>query len=120
MHARCLQHYVRILIPPVLLSMVACTSMVPLGNNSSQWASQLKAGDTVQVTRQDGSQAELKLTAIDADALIADGQRIAFGDIRQLARKQVDGTRTTLLVVGLIVAAAAASGGGGGGGSGDY
>ena len=110
----------RLLTLPLLLSLVACTTLIPLGNNSGQWASQLKPGDTVQLTRQDGSQHELTLTAVETDALLAGGQRIAFSDVRQLARKQMDGTRTTLLVVGLIAAAAAASGGGGGSGGGDY
>jgi hypothetical protein len=104
-----------------LMLLSACTTLVPLGSNSSQWSSQLKSGDTVQITRQDGSEQELKLTAVEADALIGANQRVAFSDIRQLARKQVDGTRTTLLVVGVLaVAAAASNSGGGSDGDGGY
>lgn len=111
----------RFLLLPFCLALSACMTLVPLGSNSSQWASQLKTGDEVQVTLHDGSQQTFKVSAVETDALTGDGKRIAFADIQQLARNQIDGTRTTLLVIGVIaVAAAASSGGGGSDGDGGY
>jgi len=118
-----MKHWLRTMVMGLLTCLSsACMVLAPLGSDPAQWQAQLKPGDTVQVTLRDGSQKEFKLGAIESDALSGSGQRFAFADISQLARKQMDGTRTTLLVVGLVAAAAAASSGGGGGsgGGGDY
>lgn len=92
--------------------LTGCMTWVPLAADSAQWSSQLKAGDTVLATLRDGRQQQLTLDGIEQTALRGGGQRIAFADIQQLSRQQIDGSKTTWLVVGITVVAVAASSGG--------
>ena len=57
--------------------------------------------DFVRVWMRDGRTLDLRLTAVEADALVAGEQRIPLKDVQRLERGGFSWVRTTLLVVGL-------------------
>ncbi len=102
-------------------AMLGCMAMKPLSVDPAQLRSTLKRGDHVEVVTSSGRQMQLDVDTIDDRGLQAGDQRIAYGDIRSISRKQVDVGHTTLIVLGVVAAGAlAAAAGGGGGGSGGY
>ena len=100
-----------------------CASFKDVQVPTSEQTSTVKVGDTVEATTRDGAKKQFKVTAVEADALVGEGVRVAYQDMTGLRVKQeasADSKKTTWLVVGLIAAVgviAAASGGGGGGSS---
>jgi len=63
-------------------------------------------GDHVRVWVRDGRKLDLQLTAVEPDALVSGEQRIPLKDIERVERRQINWTRTTLLLVGMGLAAA--------------
>ena len=104
-----------------------CTTLqhVPLQAATSGQAAtrpDVKVGESVVVTRNDGQTQKFTVTAVDADAVSGKNVRIPYGDIASLDVRRSDAHANKMaLIVGAVVvgvAAAAAAGGGGGGSSG--
>ena len=80
----------------------------------------VKVGEKVVVTTNDGKKHEFKVTAVENDALAGANERVAYTDIAAIdAQRGSAGGNRTALIVGIAVAVgllAAAGGGGGGGG----
>lgn len=109
----------QLLAAAVALSMLGCTTIQPLTANGSQLATTLKPGDQVEIVTNSGQQLQFKVENVDATGVQGGGRRVAYNDIQTISRKQMDKTRTTMVVLGVLAAGAlaAAAGGGGGGGS---
>jgi hypothetical protein len=64
-------------------------------------------GDEVACTLTNGDQANLKLTAVEPDAIIADGRRINGAEIAGVQITRFDKKKTTAVAVGVVVGLAA-------------
>lgn len=83
----------------------------------------VRAGERVVVTTRDGAKHEFQVTAVEADALRGERDRVAYADMRRLdVRKPGEAhVGKTMLIVGAVVLGAAAiAASSGGGGSGGY
>lgn len=110
----------QLLAAAVALSMLGCTTIQPLTANGSQLAATLKPGDQVEITTNNGQQLKFKLDTVDANGVQGGSQRVAYNDIQSISRKQMDRTRTTMVVLGVLAAGALAAAAGGGGGGSSY
>ena len=101
-----------------------CTSLqnVPLSQaGQSVERPAIKAGESVVVTKKDGTKQKFKVLKVEDDALVGQNVRISYADMASLEAQRSDGMpgNKALLIGGLVLGAvviAAASGGGGGGG----
>ncbi|HLA71408.1 MAG TPA: hypothetical protein VK624_07845 [Steroidobacteraceae bacterium] len=100
-----------------------CTSLqnVPLAQGANNARPDIKAGESVVVTRKDGTQQKFKVLKVEDDALVGHNVRIAYADMSSLDAQRADGVHgnKALIIGGILLGAAAiavASGGGGGGG----
>jgi uncharacterized protein YcfL len=100
-----------------------CTSLqnVPLAQGASNTRPDIRAGESVVVTRKDGTQQKFKVLKVEDDALVGHNVRIAYADMSSLDAQRADGVHgnKALIIGGILLGAAAiavASGGGGGGG----
>ena len=103
-----------------------CTSLqnVPLaqavqGNTQPS----VKAGDSVVVTKSDGTKRKFTVLKVEDDALVGHNVRIKYADMASLEAQRADkaATKRAMIIGGAVlgaVAIAAAVGGGGGGGGG--
>ena len=113
-----------------LLTVVAflatgCTSLqnVPLSQNGqSVQRPDIKAGESVVVTKKDGAKQKFKVLKVEDDALVGQNVRINYADMASLEAQRADGSpsKKALIIGGVVlgiaaIAAAAGSGGGGGG-----
>ena len=100
----------------LLVGTTACTSMRTVAEGTGtpptlQGAlNQLVApNDQVEVTTTDGTRIALTVTAVTADALegsvdaAAEATRVPVERIARIDRREKDGAKTTILVVGIIV-----------------
>ena len=103
-----------------------CTSLqnVPLAQ-SSQGVERpdIKAGESVVVTKKDGTQQKFKVLKVEDDALVGHDVRISYADMQSLEAQRADGAqgKKALLIGGAVlgaVAIAVAAGGSGGSGGG--
>jgi hypothetical protein len=82
----------------------------------------VKVGESVVVTKNDGSKQKFTVTGVDDDALIGHSVRVPYADMTSLDVARSDGRHSNkgliigAVVLGAIAIAAAASGGGGGSG----
>jgi hypothetical protein len=104
-----------------------CTTLqnVPLAQAGQGTARpDVKAGDSVVVTRNDGTKQKFTVLKVEDDALVGHNVRINFADMTALEAQRADkaATRKAMIiggaVLGAVAIAAAASGGGSGGGGG--
>jgi len=101
-----------------------CTSLqnVPLAQDAGHTRPDIKAGESVVVTKKDGAQQKFKVLKVEDDALVGHNVRIAYADMVSLEAQRADGAHgnKALIIGGIVLGAAAiavaASGGGGGGG----
>jgi len=101
-----------------------CTSLqnVPLVQGAGNTRPDIKAGESVVVTRKDGTQQKFTVLKVEDDALVGHNVRIAYADMSALEAQRADGVHgnKALIIGGILLGAAAiavaASGGGGGGG----
>ena len=113
-----------------LLTVVAflttgCTSLqnVPLSQNGqSVQRPDIKAGESVVVTKKDGKKQKFKVLKVEDDALVGQNVRISYADMASLEAQRADGSpsKKALIIGGavlgaVVIAVAAGSGGGGGG-----
>ncbi len=113
-----------------LLTVVAflttgCTSLqnVPLSQNGqSVQRPDVKAGESVVVTKKDGAKQKFKVLKVEDDALVGQNVRISYADMASLEAQRADGSpsKKALIIGGavlgaVVIAVAAGSGGGGGG-----
>ena len=113
-----------------LLTVVAfltagCTSLqnVPLSQNGqSVQRPDIKAGESVVVTKKDGAKQKFKVLKVEDDALVGQNVRISYADMASLEAQRADGSpsKKALIIGGavlgaVVIAVAAGSGGGGGG-----
>jgi uncharacterized protein YcfL len=102
-----------------------CTSLqnVPLSQNGqSVQRPDIKAGESVVVTKKDGTKQKFKVLKIEDDALVGQNVRISYADMASLEAQRADGSpsKKALIIGGavlgaVVIAVAAGSGGGGGG-----
>lgn len=102
-----------------------CTSLqnVPLSQSGqSAQRPDIKAGESVVVTKKDGTKQKFKVLKVEDDALVGQDVRISYADMSSLEAQRSDGapSNKALLIGGLVlgavaIAAAAGSGGSGGG-----
>ncbi|MEO8061239.1 MAG: hypothetical protein ABI821_00685 [Pseudomonadota bacterium] len=105
-----------------------CTSLqnVPLSQGGQGVERpDIKAGDSVVVTKKDGTTQKFKVLKVEDDALVGHNVRSNYADMSSLAAQRADGAqgRKALLIGGAVlgaVAIAVATSGGGGGGGGGY
>jgi len=113
-----------------LLTVVAflttgCTSLqnVPLSQNGqSVQRPDIKAGESVVVTKKDGAKQKFKVLKVEDDALVGQDVRVSYADISSVEEQRANGTpsKKALIIGGavlgaVVIAVAAGSGGGGGG-----
>lgn len=96
----------------------ACQSVQTLEGSPPTWAGNLQPGDEIEILLYSGQHIPMKVTNVDSAGVEGTSHRYAFTDIKTLSKKQLDVTRTTLLILGVVAVGAAASSGGGGGGGG--
>jgi len=105
-----------------------CTTLqnVPLRqSNQSVAKPDVKVGESVVVTKSDGSKQKFTVTGVEDDALVGHGVRVPYAQMTSLDVARSDGTHSNKgLIIGAVVlgalAVAAAAGGGGHGGGGGY
>ena len=101
---------------------IGCTSMHtvrPVTDASAAPFGPVKAGDKVAVELRDGRTEAFVVQRVDQDTLVSTANHVySRGEIVELKRRSISGSRTTLLVAGIsvgaflaLVAAALASGG---------
>jgi len=103
-----------------------CASLQPVALNQSGTSvarPDVKSGESVVVTKKDGTKQTFTVLKVEDDALVGHNTRVAYADMSSLEVKRADGsTGKTALIIGAVVLGvagiAAASGGGGGGHSG--
>jgi len=84
--------------------------------------SDVKAGETVVVTKKDGAKQKFKVLKVEDDALVGQDVRVSYADISSVEEQRANGTPSKkALIIGaavlgaVAIAAAAGSSGGGGG-----
>jgi hypothetical protein len=103
-----------------------CTSLqnVPLAQGVSNARPDVKAGESVVVTKKDGTTQKFKVLKVEDDALVGHNVRVSYADIASLEAQRADASqgKRALLIGGIVlgVAAIAAAAGGGSGGGGGY
>lgn len=120
----------RILVTAVtLLCFTGCTTLQALPDAQPTTIQQsVRAGDTVELERTDGTRMVLKVDSVGSDALegTQGGQhtRVAYSDIRSLGTRSASVSNKTwtwiavVLGIGAVIALVAGGGGSGGSGSG--
>jgi hypothetical protein len=89
----------------VTVSLTGCTTLRPVNpTNDKSIVGSLAPNDSVRVWMRDGRVIDLRLTAVEPDALIGEKQRLPIQEIQRVERREFSATRTTLLVVGIGVA----------------
>ena len=99
-----------------------CTSLqaVPLTQGAQGMSRpDVKSGESVVVTKKDGTKQSFTVLKVEDDALVGHNTRVPYTDMSSLEVKRADGSSNkTALIVGAVVLGvagiAAASGGGGG------
>jgi len=95
---------VAIWIVCVVTSLSGCHTMRPVALRGGQpLSANVAPGDRARVWLQDGRRPELRVTAVETDALVSGEQRIPLKDIERIEIRGISWTRTTLLLVGIGV-----------------
>lgn len=123
MNMRSWKRAVALLTVAIFLT-TGCTSLqtVPLEPGAGNTRPDIKAGESVVVTRKDGTRQKFTVLKVEDDALVGHNVRIAYADMSALEAQRADaGHGNKVLIIGGILLGAAAiavaaSGGGGGGG----
>ena len=102
-----------------------CTTLtsVPLTNSNQTFAPDVKAGESVVVTKKDGTKQKFTVLKVESDALVGHNVRINYTDMAALDVQRADGAKghKAMLIGGVLLGAAAiavATSGGHGSGSG--
>lgn len=109
-----------------LFCFTACTTLQPLADSQAiTIQQQVKAGDTVELERMDGTRQTLKVESVSADRLVGmhDNKRyeVPLSDIRTIGTRTMTARDKLWATVGVVAAIGgliALAGGGDGGGSG--
>jgi hypothetical protein len=84
------------------MPLMGCQTMRPVDLTTSEpLITKVEPNDLVRVWMRDGRTLDLKLSAVEADALVSGEQRLPLKDILRLERRGIAWTRTTLLLVGI-------------------
>jgi hypothetical protein len=62
----------------------------------------LKAGDTVQIVTRDGKTTTFEIVAVTMEAIVGQDHRIAFVDIAELQKREVDAGKTVGMVAAIL------------------
>ena len=80
-----------------------CTSMGTLPTTDAQsLLSQIEAGDTIKVVRNDTTEVTFKVTNVSDDGISGDGVFVAVSDIRQVQIRQFSTGKTAGLVAAIV------------------
>ena len=90
------------------LLLTSCTTLqtVPVPSGASPPSlPEVKVGDDVVITTKDMKKKKFTVTAVEADALVGEGVRVAYADMQSLGVKHVSKGATTVLlvVIGVLV-----------------
>ena len=86
----------------VVTSLSGCHTMRPVALRGGQpLSANVAPGDRARVWLHDGRRLELRVTAVETDALVSGEQRIPLKDIERIEIRGISWTRTTLLLVGI-------------------
>jgi protein involved in polysaccharide export with SLBB domain len=101
----------------VLIAFTAgCTTMRPVyGTDATSYATQIEVGDKIEITRNDLTTVQFKVTDISDEGISGDGTFVAYSDIQQVQTVRIKtGATIALVVLGVlaIAGAGAASAGG--------
>jgi hypothetical protein len=95
--------------------MVACSTVRPVpawrGQSTGAAGSGLRVGDEVTLSTRSTGQIQMVIGTVEVNAVVgvaighdsATPARVLFEDILAVERREVDGLKTTLLVVGLLL-----------------
>lgn len=83
--------------------LAACTSLQPLPSTGGPPYQALHAGDEVRIVTRDGKAHEFKVTGAPEGSVCGAGQCIGVSDIASIDRRDIDGGRTALLIVGILL-----------------
>jgi hypothetical protein len=91
----------------VILTLAGCSTLDPVPINRSkpeELRSQLTVGKTVHVRLQSGEQHQFRIVALESDAIVGPGVRIAYRDIDllELKARDYEGTTKTALALGAL------------------
>ncbi|HEY7363023.1 MAG TPA: hypothetical protein VIE37_02865 [Methylomirabilota bacterium] len=78
----------------------SCTSLTPV--RSDEVHTSLKAGDTVQIVTRDGKTTTFEIVAVTMEAIVGQDHRIAFVDIAELQKREVDAGKTVGMVAAIL------------------
>ena len=88
----------------ITISLSGCHTMRPVALSSGPpLSAKVAPGDRARVWLHDGRRLDLRVTAVEADALVSGEQHIPLGDIERIEIRDFSWTRTTLLLVGIGV-----------------
>lgn len=89
----------------VALLFTSCTSYSRSVNLTENLYNGLKPGDTVRVTTKTGRTVELKITTIDAEAIVGTEQRIPLSEVATIEKQEISTAKTIGLVALLALIA---------------
>jgi len=96
-----------ICIVGITMLLSGCQSMRPVDLSGNEpLIAKVRTGDHVRIWMRDGRKLDLQLTAVEPDALVSGEQRVPLKDVERIERRQINWTRTTMLLVGLGLVAA--------------
>ena len=94
------------LVSVVSFLVTSCTSLHSVAIPSPENPSLLpvvKVGDTVDITTKTTDHKTFRVTAVEADALVGKGVRVAYADMATLNVKRIRKGPTAALIVGLVI-----------------
>ncbi len=84
------------------LALTGCHTMQPVDvSGQVPLTPRLAPNDSVRVWMRDGRVLDLKLTAVEADAIVCGEQRLPLKDIERIERRTFSPARTVLLTAGI-------------------
>ena len=106
----------------ITLAILACSQFLsgcafqPISLTPDAIRASISSGDTVRVTMQNGQENTFRVTEVGPDRLNGGNEEVAYGQIAQLEKREIN-KPVLWVVVGIAVVGLASSSGGGGGGS---
>jgi hypothetical protein len=90
-----------IAVTSLAILLTGCQTMKPVDLATDQPITAILAPkDFIRVWTKDGRIIEMRLSAVETDALVSGEQRLPIKDIERIERRGFSATRTTLLVLG--------------------
>lgn len=91
------------LILALALVLGGCTRLREVPSEPAPLLETVKPGEKVRVTLRDGTVRELRLTAVEPEAIVAGEERIARSEIAKLERRELDVAATAAVSIGGVL-----------------